>query len=101
MVSLRNDNTAPDDFIFQSRKGHGQLENKQVERVVIEAARRAGIEGNVSPHWLRHSHASHALDNGANINLVSETLGHENLATTGKYLHARPNASSSQYVEDL
>ena len=58
--------------------------------IVTAAARRAGIEGNVSPHWLRHCHGSHALDRGAPIHLVQATLGHANVATTGKYLHARP-----------
>jgi hypothetical protein len=56
---------------------------------VRAAARRAGIKGNVSSHWLRHAHASHSLDRGASIHLVQQTLGHENMATTGKYTHAR------------
>jgi site-specific recombinase XerD len=88
-------------YVFQSRKGHGKLTGVQVERVVTQAAKIAGIDGNVSPHWLRHSHASHSLDNGANINLVKETLGHADIRTTGMYLHARPNTSSSQFVKDL
>lgn len=74
------------------------VETRQVERIVREAARRAGIKGNVSPHWLRHAHASHSLDRGAPIHLVQQTLGHENMATTGKYTHARPHASSGQFL---
>ncbi|MBU4356156.1 MAG: tyrosine-type recombinase/integrase, partial [Proteobacteria bacterium] len=62
------------------------------------AAIRAGIEGAVSPHWLRHAHASHALDRGAPIHLVQATLGHASVATTGKYLHARPDDSSARYL---
>jgi integrase/recombinase XerD len=69
-----------------------------VERIVAKAAQRAGLEGKVSPHWLRHSHASHALDHQAPVHLVKETLGHSNLATTGKYLHARPGESSGRYL---
>lgn len=88
------DDTAP---VFLSRK-HGHLNPVQVRRIVTDAARRAGINGNVSPHWLRHAHASHSLDRGAPINLVRETLGHASPATTGKYTHARPNASSSQFL---
>ena len=94
---LRGDSRL-NDFVFRSRKGDTRLTERQVERVVIEAARKAEIPGNVSPHWLRHAHASHSLDRGANINLVRDTLGHASLATTGKYTHARPNASSSQYL---
>jgi integrase/recombinase XerD len=90
-----------DRFVFQSRKGHAgtePMDTSQVNRIVTEAAKRAGIKGNVSPHWLRHSHASHSLDRGAPINLVRETLGHASIATTGKYTHARPDASSSQFL---
>lgn len=86
-------------YVFRSRKGQGQLDERQVERIILDAAHKAGIKGNVSPHWLRHAHASHSLDNGANINLVRDTLGHASLTTTSKYTHARPNASSSQFLK--
>ena len=60
--------------------------------------RRAGLRDGVSPHWLRHAHASHALDRGAPIHLVQATLGHAAVATTGRYLHARPSDSSARYL---
>jgi len=47
-----------------------------VLRIVQAAAKRAGLEAHVSPHWLRHSHATHALERGAPIHLVAATLGH-------------------------
>ncbi|TET54579.1 MAG: hypothetical protein E3J64_01725, partial [Anaerolineales bacterium] len=47
---------------------------------------------------LRHAHASHALDRGCPIHLVQATLGHESVATTGGYLHARPTDSSARYL---
>ena len=67
-------------------------------RIVREASQRAGIPANVSTHWLRHAHASHALDRGAPIHLVQATLGHRSVATTSRYLHARPGESSAGYV---
>jgi site-specific recombinase XerD len=87
-----------DDPVFASRKGKGHLHPSQVKRIVQVAAARAGIEAPVSPHWLRHAHASHALDRGAPIHLVQTTLGHASVATTGKYLHARPEDSSARYL---
>ncbi|MBD0311771.1 MAG: site-specific integrase [Microcoleus sp. T3-bin5] len=51
-----------------------------------------------SAHWLRHCHASHALNRGAPIHLLSQTLGHASVATTSKYLHAKPNDSSGLYL---
>lgn len=52
----------------------------------------------VSPHWLRHAHASHAMDRGAKIHLVRETLGHASVATTARYLHTRPDESSALFL---
>lgn len=96
LVELRGDRSN-DDPVFQSRKG-GHINRHQLWRIVSAAAKRAGIEGKVSPHWLRHAHASHSLDRGAPIHLVQQTLGHESVATTSRYLHARPNDSSSLYL---
>jgi len=83
--------------VFRSRKG-GALGHSQVLRIVRAAARRAGIQAPVSPHWLRHAHASHALERGCPIHLVQATLGHASVATTGRYLHARPTDSSARYL---
>jgi integrase/recombinase XerD len=96
LMSLRGD--ANDDApVFRSRKG-GHLDESQVWRIVRKASERAGIEKDVSCHWLRHAHASHALDRGAPIHLVQTTLGHASISTTGRYLHARPNDSSGNYL---
>lgn len=99
LVALRQ-NAGAMDPVFASQKGGGPLDPSQVRRIVAAAARRAGIEAAVSPHWLRHAHASHALDHNAPIHLVQATLGHASIATTGRYLHARPAESSSAYLPD-
>jgi site-specific recombinase XerD len=83
--------------VFLSRKG-GALDPSAVHRVVKAAAARAGLPGEVSAHWLRHAHASHRLDRGAPIHLVQATLGHASVATTGRYLHARPSESSARFL---
>jgi integrase/recombinase XerD len=90
---------APDEApVFRSRKHAEALQPPAVLRIVRLAARRAGIELHVSPHWLRHAHASHALDRGAPIHLVQATLGHASITTTGRYLHARPKDSSGRFL---
>ena len=97
LLALRDsaaDDCAP---VFASRK-RGALRSAQVSRIVGRAARRAGISKAVTSHWLRHAHASHALDRNAPIHLVQQTLGHSGIGTTGRYLHARPSDSSSRYL---
>lgn len=96
LVGLRSD-ASDDKTVFVSRRG-GRLHESQVLRIVKQAAVRAGVTRAVSPHWLRHAHASHALDRGAPVHLVQATLGHADLSTTGRYLHARPTDGSSRYL---
>ena len=77
---------------------HGQLGPNYAVDLIRQAARRAGIERPVSPHWLRHAAATHSLERGASLPLVSRTLGHSNLATTGRYLHIRPSESMGKFL---
>jgi integrase/recombinase XerD len=85
-------------FASRNRDRGGHMHRYSVDRIVKAAAKRAGIQGDVSPHWLRHAHASHALERGAKIHLVQATLGHSSVAVTSRYLHARPEESSGLYL---
>lgn len=67
------------DPVFASRKKGGHLSRSMVMRIVKAAALKAGIDAPVSPHWLRHAHASHALERGAPLHLVQHTLGHSQI----------------------
>jgi integrase/recombinase XerD len=98
LTALRCD-AGEGDPVFRSNKG-GHLTPVQVHRIVKQAAAEAGISAAASAHWLRHAHASHALDRGAPVSLVQATLGHATIATTGRYLHARPNDSSARYLPE-
>jgi integrase/recombinase XerD len=93
LLSVRDDAGA-NDPVFPSRKGGGRLTERGIHAMVKRAAKSAGINGAVSPHWLRHAHGSHAIDRGASLPEVQATLGHDNIATTSGYLHARPDSSS-------
>lgn len=97
-VSQLRNGATPDDPVFRSRKKGGHLDGSQIRRIVSRAGKDAGLEVEVSPHDLRHAHASHSSDSGAPLHLVRTTLGHSSIATTGRYLHARPNESSATYL---
>ena len=75
------------------------ITERRINYIMKATAKRAGINMAVSAHWLRHAHASHAIDEGAPITLVSQTLGHADLKTTSVYAHARPNDGSSRYLK--
>ena len=97
-LSEYRNGASEDTPIFRSRKGNALCVG-QIQRIVRQVAVKAGITGKVSPHWFRHSHASHALENGCPIHLVQKQLNHSSISTTGKYLHARPTESSSKYLK--
>ena len=86
--------------VFQSAQG-GRLGHSAVWRVVRAAATRAGLPVGTSPHWLRHAFASHALDRGAPLPLVQAGLGHASVATTSRYLHARPNDGAGRFLSAM
>lgn len=83
--------------VFRSRKG-GALRARQVHDIIKSSAKRARLSPKISAHYLRHSHCSHALDRGAPVHVVQQTLGHASLTTTTRYSHARPGDSSARYL---
>ena len=95
LCALRGESldTAP---VFRSQKG-GAMSVKAMWDVVKKAGAKVGVP-DVSPHWFRHSHATHALDRGASLNTIKETLGHASIAITDKYLHAKPGDSSALHL---
>jgi integrase/recombinase XerD len=99
LMALQPDDARPGDPIFRAeRDPTAPLGPRQLLDIVKRAARRAGLTDKVSCHWLRHAHASHALDANAPITLVRDTLGHSSLATTNRYAHARPNDGSARFL---
>jgi len=74
------------EFVFLTRSGR-PLDRTTGWRTVKAAARRAGLSAAISPHWLRHSFASHLLEGGADLRAVQEMLGHASIATTEIYTH--------------
>ena len=72
--------------LFLNARG-GQLSRQSAWNAIKVAARRAGIDKDVSPHTLRHSFATHLLEGGADVRTVQELLGHSSVTTTQIYTH--------------
>lgn len=89
-----------DAYVFPGDGTGVGLHQNQIRNIVKASGIRAGVDPRVSPHWLRHAHASHSLDRGAPLQLIQATLGHASVTTTSRYLHARPGDSSSLYLPD-
>lgn len=86
----------PGAWVFPGRKGQ-HLSQGRAYRIVKMAARLARCP-DASPHCLRHSHASHAIRNGAPVHVIQQTLGHASVATTSVYLHVEQGESSGMYL---
>jgi integrase/recombinase XerD len=108
VLSAIREAASDNDFVFRSRQEVSRqgyykgtrLDTSTIFLIVREAAKRAGVPNwhEVSPHWLRHCHGSHAIDRKAPLTVVRDTLGHSNIAVTNEYAKARPEQSSSHYL---
>lgn len=75
-----------EDILFLNRRG-GKLSRVMVFNIVKDQVAAAGVRKNVSPHTFRHSFATHLVENGADLRVVQQMLGHESILTTEIYTH--------------
>jgi integrase/recombinase XerD len=69
--------------------------------ILYNAAKRAGLNRIPSPHWLRHTGATVALEHGAPLSVIQKSLGHSRITTTEKYIHISPEHTSTQYLPEI
>jgi len=85
LASCRNDQKK-NPPLFVTKKGR-HIRREVVWKRLKRYAHSAGITRGISPHTLRHSFATHLLDNGADLRVIQELLGHSDIATTDRYTH--------------
>ena len=83
----------PDDWLFEGLHG-GQYSATSIAKILNKALKQAGIQKHATPHSLRHSFATHLLEQGTNLRYIQEILGHEDPKTTQIYTHVATNEIS-------
>ena len=83
-------------YVFLNKNGT-KISRQGVFKILKELANNAGIKKEISPHTLRHSFATNLLNNGADLRVIQELLGHENLETTEIYSHLQNKKIEEDY----
>ena len=90
------------DGLFVSNKSpYEPLKPRAIQRIVRSLSERAGLEGRVHPHLLRHTFATHALNDGMDVTVIQRLLGHEDIATTQIYAELNEEGVSSIYAQGM
>ena len=81
----------PRNYLFEGQTG-GKYSTTSVANILRNSARKAGMSKNVTPHMLRHSFATHLLEQGTDLRYIQELLGHNSSKTTEIYTHVSKKA---------
>ena len=84
-------------YLFTNKHGE-KINERTVRQIVSDTAQKAHINVKVTPHTLRHTYATHLLNDGADLKSVGDLLGHENLSTTGIYTHVSNDRLRKVYL---
>lgn len=84
--------------LFVTMRGK-PIDRTTIWRMIKDYAKLAGIEKSISPHTLRHSFATHLLDNGADLRVIQAMLGHANINSTDRYTHISRNRLTEAFTQ--
>lgn len=99
LSSFRNTLTQKQETaLFVSTKGH-RISRQEIWSLVKGYSKKMGLSREISPHTLRHSFATHLLENGADLRVIQEMLGHSHIATTDRYTHISQKHLSDAFAK--
>lgn len=85
-------------YVFVNQRGN-QLTSRGIQYILDKQSKDAGMHQHLHPHMFRHSFATHLLDNGADLRVVQELLGHSSLSTTQIYVHVSKERLKDSYMK--
>ena len=86
------------DYLLLNKFGN-KITDRAIRMIIDDIVKKSSLKLNISPHTLRHTFATHLLNEGADLKIVQELLGHENISTTGIYTHVSNEHLRKVYLD--
>lgn len=97
LKNSRNKLNKNSDYLLLNKFGN-KITDRAIRMIIDDIVKKSSLKLNISPHTLRHTFATHLLNEGADLKIVQELLGHENISTTGIYTHVSNEHLRSVYL---
>ena len=98
LFKSRNKLNKNNDYLLLNKFGN-KITDRAIRMIIDDVVKKSSLKLNISPHTLRHTFATHLLNEGADLKIVQELLGHENISTTGIYTHVSNEHLRKVYLD--